>query len=167
MQLTYHSRAWVRDFSLEWDPLVVGPLFVSKGPQECPPDVIHRVETHGRAFKYTAAGTWRYGLEITTDTHMHPRAHTRTHTQIICVDSDLDVEKMVYTRGFFLSLVCSRNTSPADGHTHTHTYTPQTQTPTHSGQVKRLRQRQTACGHVQLFLKVETFYLDHCSFLLI
>lgn len=117
MWLTYHSRAWVRDLSLEWDPLVVGPLFVSKGPQEGPPDVIHRVKTHGRAFEYTAAGTWRDRLETTTHTQTH------THTQSKCVDSDLDVEKMVYTRGFFLSLVCSRNTSPADGHTHTYTHT--------------------------------------------
>lgn len=44
--ITYHSRAWIRNFSLERNPLVVGPLFVSKGPQEGPPDVIHRVETH-------------------------------------------------------------------------------------------------------------------------
>lgn len=53
---TYHSWAGIGDFSLEGDPLVVGPLFVSKGPQEGPPDVIHGVETHSWAFKYTAAG---------------------------------------------------------------------------------------------------------------
>lgn len=44
--ITYHSWAGIRDFSLEGDPLVVGPLFVSKGPQKGPPDVIHGVETH-------------------------------------------------------------------------------------------------------------------------
>lgn len=44
--VTYHSRAWIGNFSLERDPLVIGPLFVSKGPQEGPPDVIHGVETH-------------------------------------------------------------------------------------------------------------------------
>lgn len=44
--VTYHSRAWIGNFSLERDPLVVGPLFVSEGPQEGPPDVIHGVETH-------------------------------------------------------------------------------------------------------------------------
>lgn len=54
--MTYHSRAGIRDLSLEGDPLVVGPLFVSKGPQKGPPDVIHGVETHSRALKHTAAG---------------------------------------------------------------------------------------------------------------
>lgn len=44
--ITYHSWARIGDFSLEGDPLVVGPLFVSEGPQESPPDVIHGVETH-------------------------------------------------------------------------------------------------------------------------
>ncbi len=44
--LTYHSWTGIGDFSLEGDPLVVRPLFVSKGPQEGPPDVIHGVETH-------------------------------------------------------------------------------------------------------------------------
>lgn len=54
--MTYHSRAGIGDLSLERYPLIVGPLFVSKRPQEGPPDVIHGVETHSRAFKYTAAG---------------------------------------------------------------------------------------------------------------
>lgn len=54
--MTYHSRAGIRDLSLEGDPLVVGPLFVSKGPQKGPPDVIHGVETHSGALKHTAAG---------------------------------------------------------------------------------------------------------------
>lgn len=53
---TYHSWSWIGDFSLEGDPLVVGPLLVSKGPQEGPPDVVHGVETHSWAFKYTATG---------------------------------------------------------------------------------------------------------------
>lgn len=53
---TYHSWAGIGNLSLERDPLVVGPLFVSKGPQEGPPDVIHGVETHSWAFKHTAAG---------------------------------------------------------------------------------------------------------------
>lgn len=35
------------------------------------------------------------------------------------LESDLEVEKTVYTRGFFLSLVCSKNTSPEDRHTQT------------------------------------------------
>lgn len=54
--MTYHSWAGIRDFSLEGDPLVVGPLFVSKGPQKGPPDVIHGVEAHSGALKHTAAG---------------------------------------------------------------------------------------------------------------
>lgn len=54
--VTYHSRAGIGDLSLERDPLVVGPLFVSKGPQKGPPDVIHGVETHSGTLKHTAAG---------------------------------------------------------------------------------------------------------------
>lgn len=64
--MTYHSRAGIRDFSLERDPLVVGPLFVSKGPQKGPPDVIHRVETHGRALEHTAAGQEMSGDRLET-----------------------------------------------------------------------------------------------------
>jgi len=66
--VTYHAGAWVGDLSLEGDPLVVGPLFVSKGAQEGPPDVVHGVDAHGRAPEYTAAGTERemdYMLYIT------------------------------------------------------------------------------------------------------
>lgn len=45
--LPYHSWAGIGHFSLEGDPLVVGPLFVSERSQEGPPDVIHGVEAHG------------------------------------------------------------------------------------------------------------------------
>ena len=54
--VTYHAGAWVGDLALERDPLVVRPLFVSEGAQESPADVVHGVDTHRRAFKYTAAG---------------------------------------------------------------------------------------------------------------
>lgn len=52
---TYHSWSGVGDLSLEWDPLIVGPLFVSEGPQEGSADVVHGVETDGRASENTAA----------------------------------------------------------------------------------------------------------------
>lgn len=79
--VTYHSRAWIWNFSLERDPLVIGPLFVSKGPQEGPPDVIHGVETHSWAFKHTAAG--RQGRWVRTITKQtRERAHMRAHTHM-------------------------------------------------------------------------------------
>ena len=58
---TYHAGARVGDLALERDPLVVRALFVSEGAQESPPDVVHGVDTHRRAFEYTAAGGEREG----------------------------------------------------------------------------------------------------------
>lgn len=53
---TYHARARVGHLALEGDPLVVGSLLVGEGPQEGPADVVHGVETHGRALEHATAG---------------------------------------------------------------------------------------------------------------
>ena len=115
--VTYHARAWVGDLALERDPLVVRPLFVSKGAQESPADVVHGVDTHRRAFEYTAAGRERERggrVDITYYIPFHSNHDHRVHSQ---------PEFWPPHPCIYLSHSVSLFHTHARTHTHTHTRT--------------------------------------------